>query len=43
VEEVTNMDLEARGDDRGGLGTELKEQNQVHTRTSCYHLPPVSP
>jgi hypothetical protein len=38
VEEVTNMAWKpelAEGEDPIAYGTELKEQNQVHTRTSC--------
>lgn len=36
VEEVTNMDWKPPAEaDAVALGTELKEQNQVHTRTSC--------
>jgi hypothetical protein len=34
VEEVTNMAWKPE-DDPVAVGTELKEQNQVHTRTSC--------
>jgi hypothetical protein len=34
VEEVTNMAWQPE-DDPVAVGTELKEQNQVHTRTSC--------
>lgn len=34
VEEVTNMEWKPEGDPVA-LGAELKEKNQVHTRTSC--------